>query len=89
MKYASQTLDVTTPLVKSSAADKSPAAVLGELFKLRLTTLVLLTALVGFYLGSSAPVAWAAAPRPSINSWSASMTPKCAAPRIVPCPLDG
>ena len=45
-------------MVKSSAADKSPAAVLGELFKLRLTTLVLLTALVGFYLGSSAPVAW-------------------------------
>jgi len=33
-------------------------AVLGELFKLRLTTLVLLTTLVGFYLGSRGPVSY-------------------------------
>ena len=39
--------------------EKSRAAVLGELFKMRLTTLVLLTTLVGFYLGSRGPVSWA------------------------------
>ena len=40
------------------AAEKSLAAVLSELFKMRLTALVLLTTLVGFYLGSRAPVSW-------------------------------
>ncbi len=39
-------------------AEKSLAAVLSELFKMRLTALVLLTTLVGFYLGSRAPVSW-------------------------------
>ena len=38
------------------AAGKSLAAVLSELFKARLTALVLLTTLAGFYLGSRGPV---------------------------------
>ncbi len=55
MKATVQTLD--TPLVKAPVAEKSLAGILIELFKLRLTTLVLLTTLVGFYLGSRAPMA--------------------------------
>jgi heme o synthase len=58
MKATLQTLDVPAPLAKTPVADKSLAAVLGELFKMRLTTLVLLTTLVGFYLGSRSPVSW-------------------------------
>jgi protoheme IX farnesyltransferase len=58
MKAAVQTLDTAPSLAKAPATEKSLASVLSELFKLRLTTLVLLTALVGFYLGSSAPVSW-------------------------------
>jgi protoheme IX farnesyltransferase len=58
MKATLQTLDVPAPLAKTPVAEKSLAAVLGELFKMRLTTLVLLTTLVGFYLGSRPPVSW-------------------------------
>src|SRR5580692_8378171 len=56
MKATVQTLD--TPLVKTPVAEKSLAAILSELFKMRLTTLVLLTTLVGFYLGSRPPISW-------------------------------
>ncbi len=45
-------------LALPGAAEKSLAAVLGELFKVRLTTLVLLTTMAGFYLGSRGPVSW-------------------------------
>lgn len=58
MKAALQTLAVAPALEKSSAADKSAAALLCELFKLRLTILVLLTTFVGFYLGWRGPMAW-------------------------------
>ncbi len=58
MKANLQTLDAPAPLVKTGAGEKSLAAVLGELFKTRLTTLVLLTTMVGFYLGSRGPVSW-------------------------------
>jgi protoheme IX farnesyltransferase len=58
MKATLQTLDVPAPLAKTPVAEKSRAAVLSELFKMRLTTLVLLTTLVGFYLGSRGPVSW-------------------------------
>ena len=57
MKAALQTLVVAPALEKSRAADKSAWAVLGELFKMRLTTLVLLTTLVGFYAGGRGPMA--------------------------------
>jgi protoheme IX farnesyltransferase len=59
MKATVQVLDAPAPLVKAAAAEKSLAAVLGELFKMRLTTLVLLTTMAGFYLGSRGPVSWA------------------------------
>ena len=39
------------PVMEKSRADKSLASVLSELFKMRLTILVLLTTLVGFYIG--------------------------------------
>lgn len=58
MKATLQTIDTPAPLAKTPAVDKSLAAVLSELFKMRLTTLVLLTTLVGFYLGSRGPVSW-------------------------------
>jgi heme o synthase len=58
MKATLQTIDTPAPLAKTPAVDKSLASVLSELFKMRLTTLVLLTTLVGFYLGSRRPVAW-------------------------------
>ena len=58
MKAALQTLAVAPALEKSRAADKSAAAVLCELFKMRLTILVLLTTFVGFYLGWRGPMAW-------------------------------
>ena len=58
MKAAVQTLAVAPALEKSRAADKSARAVLGELFKMRLTTLVLLTTFVGFYAGWRGPMAW-------------------------------
>jgi protoheme IX farnesyltransferase len=58
MKAAVPTLAVAPALEKSRAADKSDASVLSELFKLRLTTLVLLTTFVGFYAGWRGPMAW-------------------------------
>jgi protoheme IX farnesyltransferase len=58
MKATVQTLEAAPDLLKAPTTEKSLAAVLGELFKLRLTTLVLLTTLVGFYLGSRPPVSW-------------------------------
>src|SRR5438309_11257855 len=44
------------PLTASPAVEKSWMAVYAELFKARLTFLVLLTTLVGFYLGFRGPV---------------------------------
>ena len=100
MKGTVQTLD--TPLVKAPVAEKSLAAILIELFKMRLTTLVLLTTLVGFYLGSRGPVSWAlmfhtlfgtallAGGAAALNQWlECEHDAKCAAPRTVPCPPDG
>jgi protoheme IX farnesyltransferase len=58
MKATLQTLDTPAPLIKTPVAEKSLTAVLSELFKMRLTALVLVTTLVGFYLGSRAPVSW-------------------------------
>jgi protoheme IX farnesyltransferase len=57
MKAAVQTLAVAPALEQSRAADQSAWAVLGELFKMRLTTLVLLTTFVGFYAGGRGPMA--------------------------------
>jgi protoheme IX farnesyltransferase len=51
MKVSATTMTVAPALEKSRAMDKPLSAVLSELFKLRLTTLVLLTTLVGFYIG--------------------------------------
>jgi len=58
MKADVSTLAVAGALEKARAADKSAAAILCELFKVRLTALVLLTAFVGFYAGWSGPMAW-------------------------------
>jgi len=58
MKASAQTLTVAPAIEKSPAADKSPSAVLSELFKMRLTMLVLLTTLVGFYIGCRGPMAY-------------------------------
>ncbi|HEY3863593.1 MAG TPA: heme o synthase [Verrucomicrobiae bacterium] len=56
MKATVQTLEA--PMVKTPAAEKPLAAALCDLFKMRLTTLVLVTTVVGFYLGSRPPMAW-------------------------------
>jgi protoheme IX farnesyltransferase len=56
MKAAVPILGLAPALEKPRAADKSTAAVLGELFKIRLTTLVLLTTFVGFYAGWRGPM---------------------------------
>ncbi len=45
-------------MVKTPSAERSRAGMLSELFKARLTSLVLLTTLVGFYVGSRQPVSW-------------------------------
>lgn len=58
MKATAHTLDVAPSMIKAPATEKGIASVLCDLFKLRLTTLVLLTTLVGFYLGSRPPVSW-------------------------------
>jgi protoheme IX farnesyltransferase len=58
VKATAQILDAPAPLTKALMAEKSRATVFSELFKMRLTTLVLLTTLVGFYLGSRGPVSW-------------------------------
>jgi protoheme IX farnesyltransferase len=52
------TLTAPPALETARAADKSAAAVLGELFKARLSVLVLLTTFVGFYAGWRGPMAW-------------------------------
>ena len=57
MKAAVQSLAAAPALEKSRAADKTAWAVLGELFKMRLTFLVLLTTFVGFYAGWRGPMA--------------------------------
>ena len=54
MKATTQVLDAVLP-----AAEKSWAAVYADLIKARLTLLVLLTTLVGFYLGCRGPVSYA------------------------------
>jgi len=56
MKATAQTIDAPAVVSAAPAAEKSLFAVASELFKLRLTTLVLLTTLVGFYLGSRGPM---------------------------------
>jgi len=58
MKANVQTLNVPPALSDAPVAEKSLASVLSELFKMRLTTLVLLTTLVGFYLGTRGPVSY-------------------------------
>jgi protoheme IX farnesyltransferase len=58
MKASLPTLNVPPALAVAPVAEKSLVAVLTELFKLRLTTLVLLTTLVGFYLGTRGPVSY-------------------------------
>jgi protoheme IX farnesyltransferase len=47
---------VTAEVLTTTTAEKSWAAVLADLTKARLTTLVLLTTLVGFYLGWHGPM---------------------------------
>lgn len=56
MKATVQTLNAPPAISDAPVAEKSLAVVLSELFKMRLTTLVLLTTLAGFYLGSRGPV---------------------------------
>jgi len=52
MKATAQSLDA------AAAGDKGRFAVFSELIKARLTVLVLLTTLTGFYLGQAGPVNW-------------------------------
>lgn len=58
MKAAAPILNPPPALAALPVVEKSTGAVLSELFKLRLTLLVLLTTLAGFYLGSNGPVAY-------------------------------
>src|SRR5580700_1851784 len=58
MKAIVQTLNAPPALAKAPTAEKSLPVILSELFKMRLTGLVLLTTLVGFYLGSRGPFSW-------------------------------
>src|SRR5258708_7476731 len=53
-----QTLDVPPAISDAPVAEKSQSSILSELFKTRLTTLVLLTTLVGFYLGSRGSISY-------------------------------
>ena len=53
MKTAAEPLTASAP-----AADKARSGVFSELFKARLTSLVLLTTLVGFYLGQRGGMNW-------------------------------
>jgi protoheme IX farnesyltransferase len=57
MKATVPALTAAPALEKSRVSDKSAAAILGELFKARLTILVLLTTFVGFYAGARGPMA--------------------------------
>src|SRR5215468_1998344 len=89
MKVTAQTL------TEASTAEKGWVSVYADLFKARLTSLVLLTTLVGFYLGFRGPVNYLlmlhllmgtalmpVAPQPLTNFWNASLMPKCGARRI-------
>jgi len=61
MKAASQTLvspDAASALKVAPVSEKSFVALLADLFKARLTFLVVLTTLVGFYMGSRGPTAY-------------------------------
>jgi protoheme IX farnesyltransferase len=58
MKAAAQTMVAAPALEKATATEKSLPVILCELFKLRLTGLVLLTTLVGYYLGARGAVSW-------------------------------
>jgi protoheme IX farnesyltransferase len=51
MKISAQTLTAPAAIAKPAVAEKPLASALSELFKMRLTFLVLLTTLVGFYVG--------------------------------------
>jgi protoheme IX farnesyltransferase len=52
MKTSAESLSATSLVTETRTAEKSVASLLAELFKARLTLLVVLTTLVGFYLGS-------------------------------------
>jgi protoheme IX farnesyltransferase len=58
MKASMTTLVVAPAIEKSRATGKSTSAILSDLFKMRLTTLVLLTTFVGFYCGWNGPMNW-------------------------------
>lgn len=58
MKATVPSLNASPAIAVEPVAEKSLAVVLSELFKMRLTMLVLLTTLVGFYLGSRGPVSY-------------------------------
>jgi protoheme IX farnesyltransferase len=58
MKVTAPTLNAPPAISDAPVAGKSLVADLCELFKLRLTTLVLLTTLAGFYLGAIGPVSY-------------------------------
>jgi heme o synthase len=49
-------VSITTTIPEQAIAEKSMASVISELVKARLTALVVLTTLVGFYAGSHAPI---------------------------------
>ncbi len=58
MKAAADSLPAAAALPAPLLVEKSRFALLADLFKLRLTFLVLLTTLVGFYVGFPGPVNW-------------------------------
>jgi heme o synthase len=58
MKATVQILNAPPAISAAPVVEKSLASILSELFKLRLTTLVLLTTLAGFYLGSRGPISY-------------------------------
>src|SRR5262245_3551009 len=47
---------VAPPMAASPSTERSLSSALADLIKLRLTTLVLLTTLVGFYVGARGPI---------------------------------
>ncbi len=51
--------EISADILTTTLAEKSWPAVLADLTKARLTTLVLLTTLVGFYIGWSGPMNFA------------------------------
>src|ERR1700744_941233 len=56
MKASAETMSAAPVVAKPMVAEKSLPSLLAELFKARLTLLVVLTTLVGFYLGSHGPL---------------------------------